>query len=141
MTSTQITISLPENVLRQLTRVSTATHQSIESLITQSVLSNLPPSTDNAPPELQSELLEMQTLSTIDLQTIAQSQIDPLQYERHIELLHQNAENQIAAAERQELSNLRQAADWLMIRKAYAWSILRWRGARIPALEELSVPL
>ena len=65
----------------------------------------------------------------------------PLQYERHIELLRQNGENQITAAEREELSDLRQAADWLMLRKAYAWSILRWRGARIPALEELSVPL
>ncbi len=141
MTSAQITISLPETVLRQLTRISAATHQSLESLITQSVLSNLPPSTDNAPPELQVELLEMQTLSVDDLQTIAQSQVDFLQYERHIELLHQNAENQIAAAERQELSDLRQSADWLMLRRAYALSILRWRGARIPALEDLPVPL
>jgi hypothetical protein len=141
MTSAQVTISLPEPVLRQLMRISAATHQSLESLITQSVLSNLPPSTDNAPPELQPELLEMQTLSINDLQIIAQSQIDPLQQKRHNELLRQNAENQIAAAERQELSNLRQAADCLMLRKAYAWSILRWRGARIPALEELSAPL
>jgi hypothetical protein len=141
MTSAQVTISLPEPVLRQLMRISAATHQSLESLITQSVLSNLPPSTDNAPPELQPELLEMQTLSISDLQTIAQSQPDPLQYERHTELLRQNIDNQIAAAEQQELSNLRQAADWLMLRKAYAWSILRWRGARIPPLEELSPPL
>jgi hypothetical protein len=122
-------------------RISAATHQPLESLITQSVLSNLPPSTDNVPPELQPEILEMQTLTIDDLQTIAQSQIDPLQHKRHTELLRQNAENQIAAAERQELSNLRQAADYLMLRKAYAWSILRWRGARIPAIEELSVPL
>jgi uncharacterized FlgJ-related protein len=141
MTSAQITISLPEPVLRQLMRISAATHQSLESLITQSVLSNLPPSTDNAPPELQPELLEMQAFSIQDLQTIAQSQIDPIQQERHIEILRQNADNRLTAAERQELSNLRQAADRLMLRKAYAWSILRWRGARIPALEELSVPL
>jgi hypothetical protein len=141
MTSAQITISLPEPVLRQLMRISAATHQSLESLITQSVLSNLPPSTDNAPPELQPELLEMQAFSIQDLQAIAQSQIDPIQNERHTELLRQNADNRLTAAERQELSNLRQAADRLMLRKAYAWSILRWRGARIPALEELSVPL
>jgi hypothetical protein len=141
MTSAQITISLPEPVLRQLMRISAATHQSLESLITQSVLSNLPPSTDNAPPELQPELLEMQAFSIQDLQAIAQSQIDPIQQKRHTELLRQNADNRLTAAERQELSNLRQAADRLMLRKAYAWSILRWRGARIPALEELSVPL
>jgi hypothetical protein len=141
MTSAQITISLPEPVLRQLMRISAATNQSLESLITQSVLSNLPPSTDNAPAELQPELLEMQTLSISELRMIAQSQIDPVQQDRHTELLLQNTENQIASAEQQELSNLRQAADHLMLRKAYAWSMLRWRGARIPALEELSVPL
>jgi hypothetical protein len=141
MASAQITISLPEPVLRQLMRISAATNQSLESLITQSVLSNLPPSTDNAPAELQPELLEMQTLSISELRMIAQSQIDPVQQDRHTELLLQNTENQIASAEQQELSNLRQAADHLMLRKAYAWSMLRWRGARIPALEELSVPL
>jgi hypothetical protein len=141
MTSAQITISLPEPVLRQLMRISAATNQSLESLITQSVLSNLPPSTDNAPAELQPELLEMQTLSISELRMIAQSQIDPVQQDRHTELLLQNTDNQIASAEQQELSNLRQAADHLMLRKAYAWSMLRWRGARIPALEELSVPL
>lgn len=140
MTPAQITISLPEPVLRQLMRISAATHQSLESLITQSVLSNLPPSTDNAPPELQPELLEMQTLTIEDLQAIARSQIDPIQHELHTELLCQNADNRIASAQQQELSNLRQAADRLMLRKAYAWSILRWRGARIPALEELPIP-
>jgi hypothetical protein len=29
----------------------------------------------------------------------------------------------------------------LMLRKAYAWSVLPWRGHRIPQLKELSVLL
>jgi hypothetical protein len=137
MTQAQITISLPESVLRQLTRIASATHQPIESLITQSILSNLPPSTDNVPPEMQAELLEIQTLSIEELRAIAHSQIDPVQYERHAELLRQNEDNLLTSEERQELANFRQAADRLMLRKAYAWSVLRWRGHRIPALEEL----
>lgn len=28
-----------------------------------------------------------------------------------------------------------QAADHLMLRKAYAWSVLRWRGHRLPRKE------
>ena len=43
MSSQQITIELPEAVMRQLMRIAAATQQPIEALVTQSVLSNLPP--------------------------------------------------------------------------------------------------
>ncbi len=140
MSNRQITIELPEPVLRQLTRIAAATHQSIETLVAQSVLSNLPPSVDNAPPELQADLLAMQVLSTEDLYAIAQVQIEPAQHNRHTELLQKNESDQLTPEERQELSALRQAADHLMLRKAYAWSLLRWRGQKIPALSDLPIP-
>ena len=140
MVTQQITIELPEPVMRQLTRIAAATHQSIETLVTQSVLSNLPPSTDNAPPELQADLLAMQELSTEELYAIAQAQTEPAQHERHTELLQKNEADQLSPEERQELSALRQSTDHLMLRKAYAWSLLRWRGQKIPALADLPVP-
>ena len=140
MVTQQITIELPEPVMRQLTRIAAATHQSIETLVTQSVLSNLPPSTDNAPPELQADLLAMQELSTEELYAIAQAQAETAQHERHTELLQKNEADQLSPKERQELSALRQSTDHLMLRKAYAWSLLRWRGQKIPALADLPVP-
>ncbi len=63
------------------------------------------------------------------------------QYERHVELLDKNQEGSLTPEERQELTDLRLAADRLMLRKAYAWSVLRWRGHRIPPLKELSATL
>jgi hypothetical protein len=137
MHSQQITIELPEMILRQLTLLAEATHQSVEALVSQSVLSNLPPATDTAPPELQSEFLRMQMLDVEELRTIAQAQVEPGQHERHVELLRKNEDDQLMPEERQELTALREAADQLMLRKAYAWSLLRWRGQRIPSLEEL----
>jgi predicted transcriptional regulator len=137
----QVTISLPEPILRQLLHIAQATDRSIESLITQSVLSNLPPSVENAPIEWQAELLAMQSLTINELQSIVQSQIDPAQFSDHTKLLHQNEENQLTPAERAELSNFRQAADQLMLRKAYACAVLRWRGHRIIAIEELPIPV
>lgn len=131
----QITIELPEPVIRQLMRIAAATHQSIEALVAQSVLSNLPPSTDNAPPELQADLLTMQALSIEELYAIAQAQSEPAQHSRHTELLQKNETDRLTPEDRQELSTLRQSADHLMLRKAYAWSLLRWRGQKIPALE------
>lgn len=141
MTTQRITIELPEPVFRQLVRLAEATHQPVELLVAQSVINNLPPFADHAAPELQLELLQMQTLNTEKLLAIAQSHAEPGQHNRHTELLAKNEEGLLTPEERQELSRLRQAADRLMLRKAYAWSLLRWRGKRIPALNELPVPL
>jgi hypothetical protein len=141
MTTQQIMIELPEPILRQLTKLAEMTHQSVEVLIAQSVVSNLPPSADNAPPEIQSDLLQMQTLPIEELLAIAQSQVEPTQHKRHESLLEKNQDGLITPEERQELTTLRVAADQLMLRKAYAWSVLKWRGHRLPALKELVVPL
>lgn len=140
MSNQPITIELPESVMRQLMRIATATHQSVEALVAQSVLSNLPPSTDNAPPELQAELLAMQSLSIEDLLAIAQAYCEPAQRDRHTELLQKNESGELSREERQELTSLRQAADHLMLRKAYAWSLLRWRGQKLPKLTDLPTP-
>ncbi|WP_008316918.1 hypothetical protein [Leptolyngbya sp. PCC 6406] len=141
MLTQQITIELPEPVMRQLMRIAAATQQSIETLVAQSVLGNLPPSAENAPPELQkTELLAMQALSTDELLTIVQAQTHPAQSDRHTELLQKNETAQLSAEETQELTALRQAADHLMLRKAYAWSLLRWRGHKLPKLADLPTP-
>ena len=140
MATQPITIELPEPVMRQLMRLAAATHQPIEALVTQSVLSNLPPSTDNVPLELQGELLAMQTLSTEELYGIAQAQVADEVRDRQAELLERNEDGQLTFEERQELTQLRQAADHLMLRKAYAWSLIRWRGHKLPALNDVPTP-
>jgi hypothetical protein len=89
---------------------------------------------------LQPEFLRMQTLSIEGLRAIAQAQVELGQHERHVELLRKNEDDQLLPEERQELTAMREAADQLMLRKAYAWSLLRWRGQRIPSLEELRLP-
>lgn len=83
----------------------------------------------------------MQNLTNEELLAIAQAQVEPIQHESHTELLAKNVESLLTPEERQELSSLRQASDHLMLRKAYAWSLLRWRGQRIPTLKELPLPL
>jgi hypothetical protein len=141
MTTQRVTIELPEPVFRELTRIAEATQQSVEVLAAQSVVSNLPPSVDNASAEMQPELLKMQHLSIEELLAIANALVEPSQHERHVELLEKNKERSLTSEERQELTDLRLAADRLMLRKAYAWSVLRWRGHRIPPLKELSAAL
>ncbi|NJM77162.1 MAG: hypothetical protein HC852_16960 [Acaryochloridaceae cyanobacterium RU_4_10] len=137
MTVQKVTVELPEPIFQQLNRIAIATQQPIEMLIEQSIASNLPPTVDNAPLEMQAELLRMQTQSIEVLQSIAQGQVSLEHQQRHTVLLEKNQSEALTPSEQQELIDLRTLADKLMLQKAYAWSVLRWRGTRIPSLREL----
>jgi len=140
MVMQRVEIELPESVYRQLARIAEETAQPIATLAAQSVMSNLPPSATDASPELRGELLRLQRLETTDLLKVAQSEIASADHERQAELLEKNQAGQVTEAERQELTALRAESDRLMLQKAYAWSVLRWRGQRMPSLEELPIP-
>lgn len=137
MVTQKVTVELPEPVFRQLVRIAEATDQPLEVLAAQSIASNLPPSADNAPVEMQADLLRMQTKSIEKLLEIAHSQVSFSQQQRHMELLEKNPPDDLTLEQRQELNNLRSSADRLMLKKAYAWAVLRWRGHRVPLLNEL----
>lgn len=140
MVMQRVEIELPESVYRQLMRVSEETAQPVATLAAQSVMSNLPPSAADASPELREELLRMQTLETSELLKVAQSQLAIASRERQAELLERNQDDLLTDTERQELAVLRAESDRLMLQKAYAWSVLRWRGQQVPSLEELPIP-
>ena len=138
MATQKVTVELPQAIFQQLARIAQATQQPLETLVAQSIVSNLPPTPDNAPLEIQEELLKMQTWDDKELLAIANSQITSEQQKRHIELLEKNSTSEeLNKIERQELSELRTASDRLMLQKAYAWSVLRWRGHKIPNLNEM----
>ncbi len=138
MATQKVTVELPQAIFQQLARIASATQQPLEVLVAQSIVSNLPPTPDNAPVEIQEELLQMQTWDDKELLAIAKSQITSEQQKCHVELLEKNSGNEeLNKSERQELSELRIKADRLMLQKAYAWSVLRWRGHKLPNLNEM----
>ncbi|MBR8838714.1 MAG: hypothetical protein DSM106950_33105 [Stigonema ocellatum SAG 48.90 = DSM 106950] len=71
MATYTLTVELPESVFQQLARIAKLTNQSLETIVAQSITSNLPPSADNAPAQMQTELLKMQTLPIAELREIA----------------------------------------------------------------------
>jgi hypothetical protein len=132
--SQQVTVELPLPLYRFLARLAEQTHQPLEELVAQSVAGNLPPSVDNAPVEIQADLLALQGLAVDELKQVANEQIGEKQRKRHLQLVEKNI---LTDDEQHELSELRRQADVLMLRKAYAWAVLRWRGHPIPRLEEI----
>lgn len=138
MATQKVTVELPQAIFQQLARIAQATQQPLETLVAQSIVSNLPPTPDNAPLEIQEELLQMQIWNDEELLAIANTQVTDQQQKRHIELLEKNSiSDQLNKSERQELNELRIKADRLMLQKAYAWSVLRWRGHKVPNLNEM----
>jgi hypothetical protein len=137
MATQQVTIDLPEVIFHQLVRWAEATSQPIEALVAQSVVSNLPPMVEQGPDQIQADLLNMQALSVEDLLTIAHSQIDPEVHQQHVVLLEKHQEGDLTGDERENLMAFQAACDRLMLRKAYAWSMLRWRG--YPAIQDLAI--
>jgi len=134
-----LTLSLPEPVYRYLEQMAAATRRPVEQVAQESIVGNLPPSVATMPAEVQGELLKLQTRPIDELQRIAASQVSPVQQARHQQLLEKNASGTLTLAERDELAALRTLADHLMLRKAYAWAVLRWRGQSVPALHELAL--
>ncbi|MEC4814040.1 MAG: hypothetical protein SAK29_12320 [Scytonema sp. PMC 1069.18] len=67
MTTQKVTVELPQAIFQQLARIASATQQPLEVLAAQSIASNLPPTPDNAPVEIQAELLQMQTWDSQEL--------------------------------------------------------------------------
>ena len=137
MTTESLLIELPDHVVRALKELAVQTHQTPEKLAALSVVGNLPPRLPEVSTISQAEFLALQNLSVDELRQIASSQWPQAQHERQGELLEKNAEGTISAAERHELVQLREDADRHMLRKAYAWAVLRWRGYPTPSLDEL----
>ena len=137
MTVQTLRVPLPEPVYQYLKQIAIATRRPVEQVAQESIVGNLPPSVATMPVEMQDELLEFQNMPLHELQPIAASQMSPAQQARHRQLLEENAAGLLTPAERDELAALRTLADRLMLRKAYAWAVLRWRGQAVPALDEL----
>ena len=98
---------------------------------------NAPPAVDYAPLELQGELITMQELTIEELLTIAQSRVPESQQELHFQLLEKNQNNQLSESDRLLLKSLRVSADYLMLKKAYAYALLKWQGFSLPDFEQL----
>ncbi len=137
MSNHSVTIELPEHIFKQLSLLAETTARPLAEIVAQSVVSNLPPEIDKSSPELRPELLRMQSLPDTDLLEIAQAFVASDQQRYHEELLAKNATGDLSSDERAELTRLRLEVDRQMFYKAYAWSILRWRGYIIPSLSEM----
>jgi hypothetical protein len=132
-----VTLTLPDNVLQPVQRVAQATKQSVEDLVVSALQAALP-SLEGLPPDIIQNLtvlesLDDQALWRVMLETVPLDQ----QHQLH-DLLSRHQASSLTDEERENLDLLQQQADLVMLRKARAAVLLRFRGKRVPTLAELN---
>lgn len=134
--SESITLTLPNRLIEPLRRMATATHQPVESLVLTALEASLP-SLEGLTPPLRDELSALETQDNNALWQIMLEHV-PLHVQDELnQLLERHQQEELTTQEQQRLDSLQQHADRIMLRKAHAAAVLRFRGQRIPTLAEL----
>jgi len=80
------------------------------------------------------------SISDDDLWKIARGVFPTGHRRKYDRLLEKNSAGRLTAAEREQLQDLRLASECLMLRKAHAYALLKWRGHILPALNQIPRP-
>lgn len=132
MVSASVTLELPERLYQRLTKTAQATHRPLAEIIIYALEMGSPPDWEDVPEEFQADLAALDSLDDAALWTIARTHQLSTELTRYDELLDLNQERGLSDSEKLELTNLRQATEVLMLRKAHAVVLLRWRGHLVP---------
>lgn len=96
-----------------------------------------PPLPDNLPPILRESLVALEGLGDDELRAVMYSTWTEAQSEEFVTLREKFKAGILSDTEQTNLDQLRQAADLLTLRKAYAAALLKGRGQQLPTLDEL----
>jgi len=133
--SETVTLTLPDSVLQPLKRTAQAVHQPIEELLVTALQSSLPPLI-GLPDEVIAELTTLETLDTEALWHVMRERV-PSETQVDISALLESSPQDRSTMDQERLASLQMEADRVMLRKARAAVLLRFRGKRLPTLAEL----
>ncbi len=132
----EITLAIPDNLYNHVQRLAQAARKPVEKVLLTALHTSLP-SLDGLPAEMIRELTDLENKDTGELREVLAETVPSGQQEMIESLLHRNQIGILTRAEKEELASLQQAADRVMLRKARAAVLLRFRGERLPTMAEL----
>ncbi|OQY51166.1 MAG: hypothetical protein DRR08_03305 [Candidatus Parabeggiatoa sp. nov. 2] len=138
MTAHTITLALPEPIYQHLQNQAQITTRPLNDVIFQILSQTLPPEVEeDLPFNYRIELESMAHLSDDVLWQIAQSTMNQEKVALYDILLARHKTGQLTQIGQKWLTQLREDAEQLMLRKAHAYAIIKNRGHQLPTLEEL----
>ncbi len=120
-----LALQIPDALYDRLCQTARAVQQPIEQIVLRALQLGAPPGLDDIPIEFQESLAELDRFEDRELFAITGMKQSPQEFSRYETLLSCGDRTN---AEQQELDNLCFEADLLMLRKAHAAALLRWRG-------------
>ena len=132
-----ITLQLPDNVYYHAKRAAEATQKAIEEVLITHLSTATPPLVDEMTSPFKGELRKLETMSDDELVELTKKELSIAQQKKYARLLRQNSQGTITPKGEQELEALQTEADRLMLMRAYAYNLLKWRGHSIPSQKEL----
>lgn len=136
MVGQTVILELPEAVYRWAERTARTTERAVESVLVDALNTTLPPPLDQVPAEWREELEALETLSTRALLQVARERLTAAQVRQYDRLLEKNRQGTLTSRERARLTQLRHAADRIMLRRARAYVLLKWRGYSVAEIIE-----
>lgn len=134
--SRTVQLELPDALLEPLQRISAAMRKPLEDVVVTALAASLPP-LDGLSGAMVEELVRLETLDDAALWDVMLETV-PVETQEELEdLLSANREAALGEAGRARLSELQSLADRVMLRKGRAAVLLRFRGHRLPTLEEM----
>lgn len=132
-----VTLQLPDETLQRYQRGATAARKLLEEFLVERLIEAVPPLANDLPSLLHKELEALGQLDNDALLQVARSKLSPVLQRQYSRLLTKNSQGTITAREKEILHSLGEQARLLTLKTAHAYMLLRWRGHRVPSLEEL----
>ncbi len=125
-----LTLELPDTIHERVERTAAAMKQPVEKALVYLIEFGLPPL--DAPAEFEADLKALEALDDGALWEVLKSKVSPATQRKLHRLLAKNQAGTLTEHERKKLDGLQSEADSVMLRKAHAAVLLKWRGHRIP---------
>ena len=129
------TIQVPDELYERLRRTAEAMRAPLDAVAGRALAAGLPLSAADAPEGLREALRGLEELPDDDLWSVWRMVLEPAAVARHGVLLDKNAAGTLSSEEREELDRLREEADRVLLRRAHAAALLRWRGHALPTMD------
>lgn len=138
MPTRTVMVEMPEELYNHFETQAVARKRSVDDFVLHTLSLHAPPAVEeDLPLKLRQELKAMEALSDEALWAIGRSTMNQDKVALYDTLLERNQEGSLTLEGRELLAALREEADFLMIRKAHSFALLKSRGHRLPSLEEL----
>ncbi|MCI0695872.1 hypothetical protein L0337_28210 [candidate division KSB1 bacterium] len=105
------------------------------------VITAASPISEELPPELQTDMDALAQQSDAELWEVAKRVFPANRRREYDRLLEKNSTGTLTPAERDRLTELRLESERLMLHKAHAYALLKWRGHTLPALTKIARPV